>query len=300
MSVLKTNKNRIKNSGILFYSLMILIPSVQFCIFYIGVNFNSILLAFKDYDAITGKYSWIGFANFERFIIDLSAGNALAYAIKNSLIAYFVGLIVGTVLTLFFSYYIFKKKFLYNAYRIILFLPSMLSAMVMTIIFGFLSGNVFPAIGLKDYLAEMSTQFGAILFFNIWVGFGTGVLLYSNSMSQVSQDVIEAGQIDGVNSLQEFFYIIMPGIFPTLSTFLITGVAGIFINQVNIFSFFADAADIHIYTIGYYLFTKVVGGSASIATYPYAAAAGLLLTAVAVPITYGMKFALEKFGPSED
>ena len=49
-------------------------------------------------------------------------------------------------------------------------------------------------------------------------------------------------------------------------------------------------------TFGYYLFS----GIAEVKTmqeYPYYAATGLLLTFVAVPLTLGVKYLLEKFGP---
>ena len=46
-----TPKKRLKlnNKKIFYYSLMIF-PLLQFCIFYIGVNFQSILLAFQKYE----------------------------------------------------------------------------------------------------------------------------------------------------------------------------------------------------------------------------------------------------------
>ena len=46
-----TPKKRLKlnNKKIFYYSLM-LFPLLQFCIFYIGVNFQSILLAFQKYE----------------------------------------------------------------------------------------------------------------------------------------------------------------------------------------------------------------------------------------------------------
>ena len=92
----------------------------------------------------------------------------------------------------------------------------------------------------------------------------------------------------------------LPSIFPTISTFLITGVAGIFINQAGLFDFYGDGAQPISYTIGYYLFVKVVGGSGGTAEYPYAAAAGLAMTFVAAPLTLLVKYLLEKYGPSED
>ena len=73
----------------------------------------------------------------------------------------------------------------------------------------------------------------------------------------------------------------------------------IFLNQANLFGFFAESARTESYTLGYYLFTLVLG-SASYSQYPYASAAGITLTLVAAPLTFFVKWALEKFGPKED
>ena len=47
-------KNLLRNS--IFYVVMAGIPILQVIIFYIYVNFNSILLAFKTYDEVTMSY----------------------------------------------------------------------------------------------------------------------------------------------------------------------------------------------------------------------------------------------------
>ncbi|MBR4942973.1 MAG: hypothetical protein IKZ28_02995, partial [Clostridia bacterium] len=93
-----------------FYFAVVGFPILQFCIFYIGVNFNSILLAFKNYDTLTGTYSFAGFEHFKAFFTGLFENSVLVFAVKNSLIAYVVGLIVGLPLTLFFSWYIYRKS----------------------------------------------------------------------------------------------------------------------------------------------------------------------------------------------
>ena len=110
--------------------------------------------------------------------------------------------------------------------RIILFLPSVLSTIVMSIIFRYISGLVLSEIGLKDFLAIPQSQFNMLIFYGIWIGFGSAVVLYSGAMGQVSTEVLEAADVDGAGPFTQFVKILLPSIFPTISTFLITGVAG--------------------------------------------------------------------------
>lgn len=288
------------NQAKIFYLVVLGLPIIQFCIFYIGVNFNSILLAFKNYDSLTGEYSYAGFSHFEEFLTGLFKDSVLIVAVKNSLIAYAVNLIVGLPLTLLFSWYIYRKAFLHKTMRFFLFLPSVLPLIVLIIVFSNFNGVVFPEIGLKDYLASPDSQFATLLVFNVWIGFGSGVLFYSGAMSQVDPCLLEAASIDGASSFKQFYKICLPAIYGTISTFLITGVGGLFMNQLNLYGFYADSARTESYTLGYYLFTRVIGSKSTLAQYPYASAAGICLTMVAAPLTFFMKWALERFGPKEE
>lgn len=56
----------------IFYILMAGIPILQVLVFYVGVNINSIFLAFKSYNVDTMTYSWLSadklFSNFSEFL----------------------------------------------------------------------------------------------------------------------------------------------------------------------------------------------------------------------------------------
>ena len=291
-----------KANGLLFYCILFAIPVIQFCVFYLGVNFNSILLAFKDYDVFTGKYSYTGFDNFKRFFNDLGYGNILSYAWKNSLKIYLFGYL-STTLSICFSFYIFKKKAAYNTLRIILFLPSVLSTIVMAILFRYISGLVLPEIGLQDFLSIPQSQFDMLIFYGIWIGFGSSVLLYSGAMGQVSTEVLEAAEVDGAGPFIQFVKILLPSIYPTISTFLITGVAGIFLNQAGLFDFYAEAAQPISYTLGYYLFMhseQLITSTDAYPSFSTLSAMGVLMTLVMVPITLLLRKGLNKVGPSEE
>jgi ABC-type polysaccharide transport system permease subunit len=91
-------------------------------------------------------------------------------------------------------------------------------------------------------------------------------------------------------------YIVLPLIYPTFVTFMVVGVGGIFTGQMGLYSFFGPSADETIQTFGYYLFktTKAAGES----DYPFLATMGILMTLVAAPLTFFVKWLLEKLGPS--
>jgi ABC-type sugar transport system permease subunit len=294
----KSLKKRQKD--MIFVACLVTLPLIHYLIFYVYVNFNSILLAFQRYDE--GVYVWNGLANFERLINEFMREGYMGTCIKNSLIYYAVHTAVGTTATLFFSYYIFKKRFASKVFKVILFLPSIIASISITLMFKYITNFAIPELVLELFgkkidglTSTTATLFGTAVFYGIWVGFGSGLLLYSGAMSNISDSVMEASQIDGAGELRQFFTIVVPLIFPTLSTFLINGVAVIFSSDMHLYAFFGGGADRSAWTFGYYLLRMT--REATMSEYPFPATVGIFLTVFSVPITFLFRYMLNKLGP---
>ncbi len=300
-----------RKKDLIFYVVMLAIPMVQFAIFYLGVNFNSILMAFQKYDDTAKTYIFWDFPNLFKNFADvfrsLSTETVFPYALKNSLISYFVGLIAGTGLALIFSYYVYKRFPLHGLVKVVLFTPSIISGMVLVSVFVEFVNVVIPGIvqltsgeSLVGFITNPPTSktFGTVLFYCIWIGFGGSILLYVGAMNNISESISEACRLDGANLFQEMIYIVLPLIYPTFVTFMVVGVGGIFTNQMALYAFFGPGADESIQTFGYYLFkmTKAAGES----DYPFLATMGILMTLIVAPLTFLVKWALEKLGPSQE
>src|SRR5690554_2364534 len=93
----KRRKLNKKQKDLIFYILVLAFPMTQFAIFYLGVNFNSILLAFRSYDVMSGQYIWAGLNNFKEVFADLSNMAMFSIAFRNSIIAFVFGMIFGTL-----------------------------------------------------------------------------------------------------------------------------------------------------------------------------------------------------------
>ena len=105
--MMEAKKAKKIDKDLIFCLLGIALPLLQFIIFYIVVNFNSFFLAFKSYDKLTGEYSWVQWSNFARVWSELTESTLLRDALKYSVIVWFFTSLVGTVLAVVFSYYIF-------------------------------------------------------------------------------------------------------------------------------------------------------------------------------------------------
>lgn len=302
---MRTAMTAAKRKRLIFYVSLMALPVAQFLIFYIGVNIRSFLYAFQDIDVLEGKVEFT-IRNFTNIFQSLNTSDLYLNLAKTSILSYIISLCVGVPLGLFFSFYIAEKMPLSGAFRVILFMPSIISSVTLVTIYRFFMEQTLPALALdffgvkmKGLLGNPDTRYFAVMFYNVLIGFGTSVLMYSNSMSGISPEIVEAGKLDGATGLKKFWYIMFPHVFGTLSTFLIIGVAGIFTNQIELFSFYEASAPDEIRTFGYHLYVHAQQ-AVNEAEYPELAALGLLLTAIAVPLTMLVKHLLNKYGFSEE
>lgn len=303
-------KNKLQSKStqdLIFCLLILLLPIVQFSIFYIGVNINSFAMVFQKYevDAITGKGQYVLvdslFENIKELFFILQFENVLKPAMINSFVAFVAITLVGITFSLVFSLYIFKSFPGAEMFKVLLFVPSILSSVVTVTMFRSFVDVVIPKVlnlgnGEIGLLSNPNTKLGTIIFYNIWIGFGTQILMYSGAMNGIDPSITEAAKLDGANPWIEFFHIILPLIFPTIQTFLVTGVASIFTNQINLVAFESLSANIKYNTIGYYLFKKA--NAPTQYEYPIWATMGALLTLIAAPLTLITRSLLDKFGPS--
>ena len=292
-----------KRDRYIFIFCMLLVPLVFYAVFNIGVKVNSVLLSLKEYDS--GVYYYVGFKNFVTVFNNLFHDFEVVSAFKNSVIFYLIGLLFTMPLSIFTTYVIYKKIPGSKLFTVMAYLPHMLSTIIMTLMFKYLVDKFLPfiyeAIGKEapnvfyDY-----TKLGVMIFYNCWVNLGANVILYLGAMTRIPEDLVEVGQLEGISLWKEFWLITFPLIFPTITVFIVAGVAGLFVNQCNVYNFYGDFAPQDISNLGYYMFVKVIGQNSTLSNYPYASAFGVLFTLVAAPITLLVKYVLEKFGPGAE
>lgn len=307
------NINSIKRNGKVFFWVMVALPILQFAIFYIAVNFNSILLAFKSYENYTGTVvtKWVAFENFKTIADTWKNGELLKTCVKNSFKYLLLDLFVVMPISVMFAYYVYKKFAFSGVFKILIFAPSVICIMVLVIFF-----KSFVEDALVQFIYERSGKYIESIFlqkkyayypltvFYLIMGFSGNLLLYINAMSNVSDSVMEAAMIDGAGEFKSFVHIVIPAIYKSCVSLLIIALAAIGSNQAYIHAFYGSkGAPEYTQTLGFRLFNLVAtsGSDGDDPTqYPIAAAYGLVVTIIVVPVTMVAKWLLNKYGPSEE
>lgn len=299
-------RKSIKYNEILFIAVITAIPILLFVFGYVYVNISAIFLAFQEFDQATYSFYWVGLDNIIKVASDLLYDDLISPMLGRSLVAYASNLLIGLPLNLIFAYVIYKKMPGHVFFQIVLFLPSMVSSMVVTLMFQYSVDYILPELMMKlfryempNLLFEVDLIFPTLLFYRIWAGFGSALILYSGAMSAIPESIVESVQLDGITPLKEFWYITLPLIWKTVSVFLVVEISGIFGEKLALLNFYGKKADTNVQTLGYYFFQTIINDE-SFASYPYASASGILFTIITVPITLLSRWAFDKFGPSTE
>lgn len=304
----KQNFTRGKVKDLIFYCAWLFIPLAQFCVFYIAVNFNTIALSFQQYgmteQGIPG-YSFAGFDTYAEVFKDLFTNYKYTRPLVNSLKAWLVSACVFTPLTFIFAYYIFKGFAGNHFFKVVLFLPSVISAMVFSFIFRNFVDDALPkffadylGVEIPSLLFEERTRFFTLNFYKIFGGF-SGILLYINAMNEVNVSAMESGKLDGTNAFTELIHIILPGTWKVFVSMFVMGLGAIFTNDLSITAFYSwNSPSFNTETIGYTMTAEINLFGDSV--YPFYAAMGIILTFISAPVVLIVRWAMNKYGPRED
>ena len=300
--VLATNKLKER----LFLITLLAWPAVCFCVNFFWCNGNQFVLAFKGYDRATNSFFFLTqdiFQNFAAVINDLRFMPDFSSMITNSIINFVIPQLTTSPIAIMVSYFLYKKVVGHKFYVVILFLPQIISSIVFVITFKYLV-EYFPrdilGMNIPSLINNPQTSFWTLQVFTFWLSYAAGMILYTGLMARIPHDLVEAAEIDGCSLGKEFFKITLPLIWPQYSIGVFLSVPIFFSGSPNTFAFFGSDAPPETWTFGYYYFSIIVNnGASAFEKYGYASAAGLIFSAVAIPLTYLAKYLCER-GPQSE
>ena len=203
--------------AVILVSLFIFIPTV-----------NVFRMSLYRMGGITNKQTFIGFENFKTLMGDKN----FLQAMQNSILIIVLVTICTIVLAILFATLLQRGNFKgNNFFRIIFYIPYILSIVVIAGIFGAIYNpttgllNTFlRAIGLdalaRNWMSESNIVIYSVIFALVWQAIGYYMVMYMASMAAIPPDYYEAASLDGATELQMFSKITFPLIWSNIRTTL--------------------------------------------------------------------------------
>jgi len=179
---------------------------------------------FRWHGVTRGTEKFIGFENFIKLFHDPIFWRSLS---NNVILLMFV-MVVSIIFALFFAFILARKIQGSRFYRATWLFPNMLGDVIVATIWLFI---YHPTIGMLNYflkligvnivaipwLGQSSTALIAVTIPMIWKFTGLYIILFLAAMQEIPQSYIDAARIDGATRWQEFFYVVLPLIRPTIA-----------------------------------------------------------------------------------
>jgi ABC-type sugar transport system permease subunit len=213
------------------------LPAVAiFSIFYIIPFIWVFQLGMFDWDGISFTRVFVGLQNFkEIFLQDINWWQSMWNASYITLIALTFQNILAFMLALACDREIRMKNF----YRVIFFIPPVLSEVVVGMAWRFiindidganiinrtLSGMGFGALA-HNWLSDPNTALTTVALVHCWKGFGWGFLIFLAGLQTIPRELYEAARVDGASAWQSFKKITIPLMIPVMVLVAILTVLG--------------------------------------------------------------------------
>ena len=202
--------------------VFIIPAAILFFTFSLYPFFKVFQLSVTNWDGISNQVQFIGLDNFK----DLFTDNPVFWlSMRNAFFVTFLALTVQNLLALFLAFLCDKDIRGGNVYRVIFYLPPVLSGIVVGLIWNWIyDGNYgllnhfLSFIGLgniaRSWLSDSHTALVAVSVIHMWKGFGWGFIILLAGLQSIPRDLYEAARVDGANSWVVFKKITVPLMIP--------------------------------------------------------------------------------------
>lgn len=202
--------------------LFVLPTTVLYLTFVIAPVIVTIILAFAYYDPMLGS-QWVGLDNFVRFFTDQRSLQILWNTLRFAFFAVTFNVSVGLILALALNRAM--PGWLRYFFRLAFFLPVIIAAAFVSIVWGYFYGDdlgvinyYLRLIGLPGvrWLTDSSHAMTSIIIMDVWKNTGFFMIIFIAALQGVPKTILEAAVMDGTPAWRQFFRIILPYISPVV------------------------------------------------------------------------------------
>lgn len=299
MSALTFKSSKVLKAKDNFTSFAFVLPAlIIFSLFYVYPFLDIFNLSMHEWNGISLKRHFVGFENFTELGSDKIWWKSVWNAFYITIIALTFQNAVAFALALACDREIRLKNF----YRVVFFLPPVLSEIVVGLIWRWILNAELQAgehVGLlnhwlvqsgfphlvREWLSDPETALSCIAIVHCWKGFGWGFIMLLAGLQTIDRQLYEAAKVDGANTLSTFFNVTMPMMVPVILVVVILTVLGSMQAFVLILSMVGQGLVYHTEVP----VTRILASMQGVNRFGYACAQGVCFAGILIGISVFFK-----------
>lgn len=213
----------------IFITVCVAPAVILFVIFMLIPTFNVFKMSLYKWGGYSNNKQFVGLNNFKILMEDTNFFRSF----QNTVLLIAIVTIVTMVLSLIFAAILSREKIKgQNIFRIVFYIPNILSVVVISAIFSAIydpnSGLLNSIIGIFRgsektpilWLGDQKLVIYSLVIAMIWQAIGYYMVMYMASMASVPESLYESADLEGANHVQQFFSITLPLIWTNIRTTL--------------------------------------------------------------------------------
>lgn len=181
------------------------------------------------------RLQFIGVKNYVQMFKNPDFWNALLNSMEFTILVTVFSIVISILIAVLMNHEFFLKRFLFALLLLPWVTSFMSSAFAFTLMYDYAYGvinylfsDVLHIAKAQNWLGQLDTAMIAVVIVSIWHFLPFSILVLSNALKQIPDELIESSCIDGANSFQIFCSIKLPLMKPALITLLIVRFAAAF------------------------------------------------------------------------
>ncbi|OBZ17771.1 MULTISPECIES: carbohydrate ABC transporter permease [Bacillales] len=210
------------------YFLFTLPAVILYTLFFTYAVIIGIQYSFTDWNGISSSYNYVGFSNYVELWNNPNFKQSLIVTGKYAIMLVAGVMILSLILALSLNSLRKFKTFTKSVY----FLPAMISAVTISLIWDQLFFRVVPPLGealdiaalYQSPIAHPKYALIAVAIVNIWQAVALPTLIFIAGLQSVPAELYEAGRMDGASTFNRFRYITFPYLMPTITVNMVLAI----------------------------------------------------------------------------
>ena len=289
-----------------FIYAFIAFPVLQFLVFWVYVNFSSIMFAFLNKDNV------LCFDHFVK-VFQAFGGDTmhthdahLLETLFRSMFLWALDFVILFPIGVVTTYILYRRLKGHYIFRVCYIIPSLMGAVMWTQLIRYLvmnGGAVYNFVKLfgaelpgDGLFSSAETAFPTIVILKIVMGLVGNNAVLTGAFSRVPDEIYESAELDGAGFWRTFIQIAVPCVWSTIATLLTFSLCSFVTADYNIYLFTQGTGINGTATIGFLLYkiTYEISKSEGVPYYGFPAALGLTLTVITVPVVLFGRRLIEK------
>ena len=192
--------------------LFVLPTLLAFTIGFIIPFFEGLYLSFCQFTTVKDA-KFIGIGNYQRIFTDSTFTNSFKFTVLFAVASIVLINVIAFILALLLT----RKLKGTNIFRTIFFMPNLIGGIVLGYIWQILINCVLSIVGKPLLALNTSAGYWGLIILMCWQQIGYMMIIYIAGLQNVSDDLLEAAQIDGATPWQTLWKVKLPMVMPSIT-----------------------------------------------------------------------------------